>query len=780
MSVFISYSSKDEEYTSRLKEALRLNKIPCWYAPHDIGVGENFVQKISNELKNDSYNDSFENIKKNCEQLKLNKTQLFLLVLSANSMHSEWVERELVMAVNNHIPIMAVQIDNSLLIGNFEYILSTVQIIKSYHFEKNGLETVIKEISSRVGIEVLDDDNYSKRLSYSEIGIYPIAEGDPFYTEGRTFFVELSDYSFKLSPPDDALEKSVSVDYLRSHTFNLKDDVFGMTLEEVCEKINIVDLYEMINESKKKIFDDFLSQNNGCYYNNNKYGIYSLSTYERTEDIAEEPVLRIKMYITDYFTHRVMKDVCKKINKKSNYFKNVNYNSIGYNCIFFTSLGVNLILSDKSGNLLITGRATNASETYGSHNYSVSVIEGVSQSDYDCYNRNVNIKFAIKRGLEEELGVNERFLEEDSLKIYDLFVNPINQEFGFSCSYDLKPEYDMTRNIISLKGKDDKLEIAEKKVIPKLELKKFIYNNRYAILPQAVYTMLIYLESQGIFLIDRYHRVPKKNEEFVMSKSGKLNERCGDAYIITENYIGVIDGATPKGTRLWNGEKGDVFISHLIAKSIEHMDKDYEASEAINYLNNIVKSMYEQENLEFSTMKSEERLQCSLIIYSVSKKEVWSFGDCMLKINDKEFHNIKEVDMLLSNLRSLYVQLLKSENNELSDEMLSDMSRERILPLLKRCTFFANKNVPYGYDVIDGGKINPEHVKVYAVQKGDHVVLASDGYPKLFDTLEDTESYLLKALAQDPLCINTLCGTKGVAKGNVSYDDRTYVSFSIV
>ena len=107
------------------------------------------------------------------------------------------------------------------------------------------------------------------------------------------------------------------------------------------------------------------------------------------------------------------------------------------------------------------------------------------------------------------------------------------------------------------------------------------------------------------------------------------------------------------------------------------------------------------------------------------------------------------------------------------------MHIKNILPYLKAYTSLANRNVPFGYDVIDGGNINPDHVQIYAVQRDDRVVMASDGYPKLFDTLEETEIYLKEALESDPICIGLLRGTKGINPGNVSYDDRTYVSFRV-
>ena len=106
-----------------------------------------------------------------------------------------------------------------------------------------------------------------------------------------------------------------------------------------------------------------------------------------------------------------------------------------------------------------------------------------------------------------------------------------------------------------------------------------------------------------------------------------------------------------------------------------------------------------------------------------------------------------------------------------------DYGRTRILPLLEEQAKLANSSEPFGFDVLDGGSAHPDHVKVFPVQPGSRVVLASDGYPMLFDTLAESEAYLQQALAEDPACIGTLRGTKGVAPGNVSFDDRSYLGF---
>ena len=91
----------------------------------------------------------------------------------------------------------------------------------------------------------------------------------------------------------------------------------------------------------------------------------------------------------------------------------------------------------------------------------------------------------------------------------------------------------------------------------------------------------------------------------------------------------------------------------------------------------------------------------------------------------------------------------------------------------------ANYSGEFGYDVINGGKICPDNVIVYQVKAGDRVILASDGYPDLFDTIEETENYLFLMLENDPLCIHDLRGTKGVLPGNQSFDDRSYIGFYV-
>jgi hypothetical protein len=72
-SVFISYSSKDQAFAERLHADLQSKKVRCWFAPEDLKTGDKFRLKIDEVIR---------------------IYDKLLLVLSKNSVGSEWVEKE--------------------------------------------------------------------------------------------------------------------------------------------------------------------------------------------------------------------------------------------------------------------------------------------------------------------------------------------------------------------------------------------------------------------------------------------------------------------------------------------------------------------------------------------------------------------------------------------------------------------------------------------------------------------------------------------------------------
>jgi hypothetical protein len=72
-SCFISYSHKDEQFAERLHSELQRNGVRCWYAPHDLPIGARIRPAIDSSIQ---------------------VYDKLLLVLSENSVNSQWVEQE--------------------------------------------------------------------------------------------------------------------------------------------------------------------------------------------------------------------------------------------------------------------------------------------------------------------------------------------------------------------------------------------------------------------------------------------------------------------------------------------------------------------------------------------------------------------------------------------------------------------------------------------------------------------------------------------------------------
>jgi hypothetical protein len=72
-SCFISHSSKDQNFVERLHSDLQSKAVRCWYAPEDFKIGDKIRMTID-------------------ESIRLHDK--LLVVLSANSIQSDWVEQE--------------------------------------------------------------------------------------------------------------------------------------------------------------------------------------------------------------------------------------------------------------------------------------------------------------------------------------------------------------------------------------------------------------------------------------------------------------------------------------------------------------------------------------------------------------------------------------------------------------------------------------------------------------------------------------------------------------
>ena len=279
----------------------------------------------------------------------------------------------------------------------------------------------------------------------------------------------------------------------------------------------------------------------------------------------------------------------------------------------------------------------------------------------------------------------------------------------------------------------------------------------------------------------------------------KSQEACEDGMVITDDFIAVIDGSTSKTPKhlnpdMKNGRYAMMLISEYIREELKTDASVDEFCQGVTAY--IYNKVYEKLGVEERLKEHpEERLTASAILYSRTRNEVWMVGDCQAIIAGKLYENGKP-----------YEEKIARKRVELIAQGLSPAeARKQIEPLLIKA-MLSGQNLTY--TVIDGFPIYREGVKVVSVSdsssvqdsvsssdsvpcsdsasasdtipsSSSEIVLASDGYPFLKPSLAASEAALAEQIANDPQNIHSFIATKGIVEGNKSFDDRTYIRFSV-
>lgn len=278
------------------------------------------------------------------------------------------------------------------------------------------------------------------------------------------------------------------------------------------------------------------------------------------------------------------------------------------------------------------------------------------------------------------------------------------------------------------------------------------------------------------------------NEDFIKGKQ-KDQLLCEDKIYKGNRFIAIVDGATSKDRRLFNGKTGGVIAAELICNSLLNIEENTHISPLLcpyKICDKIRQSFipfYKENNIDFEN-HPEQRIVASVVIYDDLLRKLIFVGDCQALVHDSngvfDFTYSKKIDDVTSDARALYISSILSEGKITLDELKeNDLGREFIMPLLKKQLALQNKDIPFGYECFDGTKIPSSMIKTVDIEPKSMIVLSSDGYPKLFKTVYESEIYLKNILEEDPLLYTTFPSTKGLMDGNESFDDRSYISFFI-
>lgn len=239
--------------------------------------------------------------------------------------------------------------------------------------------------------------------------------------------------------------------------------------------------------------------------------------------------------------------------------------------------------------------------------------------------------------------------------------------------------------------------------------------------------------------------------------------------------MAVIDGVTSKSDFTLNGKTTGKIAADIVRQTIGKLEREDNLDVFLSMVNLEIKKFYQ--HIEFPYSKKEKGLQAVCTVYSDFYREIWMIGDCQVSVDNQIYLNPKKSDLVLSDMRSLILHILKNENWQEAQKKARDI----IEPWILKANYFANKeDSTYGYAVINGEDIPQSLIKKIKLDENHHeIILTSDGYPEVKASLKKSEDYLNTILEKDKSCCEMYLSTKGLKKGQKSFDDRTYIRFSI-
>ncbi|MDO4439432.1 MAG: hypothetical protein Q4B86_08360 [Eubacteriales bacterium] len=264
-------------------------------------------------------------------------------------------------------------------------------------------------------------------------------------------------------------------------------------------------------------------------------------------------------------------------------------------------------------------------------------------------------------------------------------------------------------------------------------------------------------------------------EKFIAGKTS--DELCEDSYFSSEDFVVVIDGVTSKSDFTYDGKTTGKLASDIIRGVLEKMNREDSIDVFLNKVNEQFNDFYKE--VEFPYSIKEKGLQAVCAVYSDYYREIWLIGDCQVSVDGKVYLNPKKSDEILADMRSLVLHILKKENVDWPEAQ--KRARDIIETWILKANVFANKaEPPFGYAVINGNEIPDSLIKIIKLDSNPHeIIFTSDGYPKVKSDLKKSEEYLNTILEQDKSCYELYLSTKGINKGQKSFDDRTYIRFSV-
>ena len=167
-------------------------------------------------------------------------------------------------------------------------------------------------------------------------------------------------------------------------------------------------------------------------------------------------------------------------------------------------------------------------------------------------------------------------------------------------------------------------------------------------------------------------------------------------------------------------------------------------------------------------------------LYSDHFGEIWRVGDCKFRQNGKTNAPFWRTEEICAEARAIILQSRLNAGMSVA-EIMSDPGYDEVIASLLRheASFLNRDNDPRSFGAVIGTQIPDQFLERYTALPGS-LVITSDGFPVVRDTLAETEEAHQVLLQKDPLCIGDNLQCKGLGPGRTSFDDRSFLAADLL
>ena len=168
-------------------------------------------------------------------------------------------------------------------------------------------------------------------------------------------------------------------------------------------------------------------------------------------------------------------------------------------------------------------------------------------------------------------------------------------------------------------------------------------------------------------------------EKTVVGKNPK--KKSEDGIVVTNNFVAVIDGSTSKSKyRHSRWRSNGCHAMRLVASYIASMPKNTTSEQFLRGVTAAIRRHYKKKMMAQLEEHPEDRLTCSVVVYSRLCREIWMVGDCQCLINGELYDNPKPYEEELAAMRAAEARRQMAEGRSQEELLREDTARPVIIP----------------------------------------------------------------------------------------------------